>query len=103
METPSRDTISTLCRLVKEAGLREDHHSIGSLLDFIRSQKSELEEVEAALVWVMQDNQVTTSMYLGPAIKELSTRAAEAALEEARESTTTKHGGNHALPYSKSG
>lgn len=88
MQTPSRDTISTLCRIVQEAGLREDHHSIGDLRDFIRDRKSDLEQVDDALVWVMQDNQLTTSMLLGPAIKEVSTKAAEAALEKARESTT---------------
>lgn len=84
MQTPTRDTISTLCRIIKEAGLREDHHSIAKLLEYIELRRWELEQVQAALVWVMQDDAVTVSMLLGPAIKELSTKAAEAALEEAR-------------------
>lgn len=94
MTIPTRNTITALCRLVQERQLRADHHSIGNLLDFIRDQKDELERVEDALLWLMQDNQVTVSMYLGPAIELLSKRAAEAALEESRkQQTQPKHGG----------
>ncbi len=86
MTTPTRNTISVLCRLVNEAQFGVEHHNIGKLLDFIRKRKDELELVEDALLWLMQDNEVTHSMFLGPAIKELSRRAAEEALKEAGES-----------------
>ena len=85
MQTPTRSTINALCRIVKEANFRDEHHDIGCVLELIRNRKSELEQVEAAILWLMQDNKVTISMYLGPAIKQLSHKAAEAALEEARE------------------
>ena len=88
MQTPTRSTINALCRLVREEGFREEHHSIGTVLELIRNRKSELEQVEDAILWLMQDNKVTISMYLGPAIKQLSRKAAEAALEEAKQSTT---------------
>lgn len=90
MTTPTRHTITALCRIVKETQLREDHHNIGKLLDFIRDRKDELGRIEEALLWLMQDNEVTISMYIGPAIEQLSKRAAEAALEESRESSTGK-------------
>lgn len=93
METPTRDTISTLCHIVQEAGFRDDHHNVAQLLGYIEVHRWQLEQVEAALRWVMQDDAVTISMLLGPAIRELSRKAAEASLEESRESTTTKHGG----------
>lgn len=88
MLTPTRNTITALCRIIQERQFRADHHSIGNLLDLIRDQKDELERVEDALLWVMQDNEVTISMFIGAAIGLLSARAAEAALEEARQSTT---------------
>ena len=94
MTTPTRSTINALCRIVKEANFRDEHHNIGTVLDLIRNRKSELEQVEAAILWLMQDNKVTISMYLGPAIEHLSSRAAQAALEEAREQPIVpKHGG----------
>lgn len=86
MLTPTVETIRILYEQIKAAELSSADRNIGDLLDFIRRKKAELQQAESGLMWLLRNGGVTHSLFIGPAIEQLSREAAEASLAEARES-----------------